>query len=203
MIWPELGPFLAASALLTLAPGPDNTFVVAMGLAHGRRSAIWTAMGMCAGNSIHTAVVAAGLAGMLYKWPVSLLFLKYAGAVYLCYLAVAMWRSTGPSAGRPVQTAPAVRLFRRGFLMNTLNPKVGLFFLAFLPTFVRGTEHVALQVVVLGAVFIAQAVVLFGLIGWFSGQLGARLKRNDRLALAMNRLTAILLVGLAIRLITA
>ncbi len=203
MTWPDWGPFLVASALLTLAPGPDNTFVVAMGLAHGRRSAIWTAMGMCAGNSFHTVVVALGLAGLLYKWPVTFLGLKVVGALYLGYLAVVMWRSGGPSAGRAVQSAPAVLLFRRGFLMNMLNPKVGLFFLAFLPTFVRGTDHVALQVVMLGAAFIVQAIVIFGLIGWFSGQLGAHLQKNTRIALILNRLTACLMIGLAIRLLTA
>ncbi|MDD5351370.1 MAG: LysE family translocator, partial [Chthoniobacteraceae bacterium] len=130
--------FLGASAALTLAPGPDITFVITQGISRGRKAAIVSALGMCSGVSVHTTAAALGISAALYASAAAFTFLKFAGAAYLLYLAwKALREPVGPrlSAGK-AEVQPAGILFRRGFMMNVVNPKVGLFFLAFLPQFV-------------------------------------------------------------------
>ena len=121
--------FLGASLALTIAPGPDNTFIVAQGISRGRKAAIVTALGMCSGISVHTTAAALGISALLYSSATAFQILKFAGAGYLLFLA---WRALkeqqillpqGATDGRTFRS-----LFRRGFVMNVINPKVALFF---------------------------------------------------------------------------
>lgn len=194
--------FLAASAALTLAPGPDNLFVIAQGISRGRRAALVTAWGMCSGITVHTLLAAAGISAIFYSSPMAFHAVKYAGAAYLLYLA---WRAIGPAgpgiAAGDHTGAPALGHFRRGFLMNVLNPKVALFFLAFLPQFVdRAAGRVGAQMVMLGLLFMAQAFVLFSAIAWFSGGIAERLSRDPRWPKYLSWLAAAILAALAVRL---
>lgn len=176
--------FLGASMALTIAPGPDNIFVITQGLARGRRAAILTAWGMCSGVTVHTLAAAAGISALFYSSALAFQVVKYAGAAYLLYLAWQVLREraqlTTPAA--PVANGPdGAALFRRGFIMNVLNPKVALFFLAFLPQFtVRGAGSIPGQMVVLGFIFMAQALVIFTIIGYFSGSVGGWIQRRPR-----------------------
>lgn len=193
--------FLGASVALTIAPGPDNLFVIARGISRGRRAALVTAWGMCSGITAHTLAAAAGISAIFYSSPTAFHAVKYAGAAYLLYLA---WRSVASAdrAGAPDTTAaPGEGHFRRGFLMNILNPKVALFFLAFLPQFVdRGAGHVGAQMALLGLLFMAQALVIFSAIAWFSGGLGDRLRRHPRWPRYLAWTSAAIFVALALRL---
>jgi len=196
--------FLGASMALTIAPGPDNIFIITQGLARGRRSAIVTAWGMCSGITVHTLAAAAGISALFYSSALAFQVVKYAGAAYLLYLAWQVLRERGPLAvrsGGTVAGPGGAALFRRGFIMNVLNPKVALFFLAFLPQFtVREAGSIPVQMVVLGLVFMAQALVIFTIIGFFSGSVGGWLQRRPKAGLYFNRLAGGIFALLGLRL---
>ncbi len=197
--------FLGASVALTVAPGPDNTFIIAQGISRGRKAAIITALGMCSGISIHTTAAALGISALLYSSATAFQAVKYAGAAYLLYLA---WKSLHEHSIALPQTnsSPGAFwvLFRRGFLMNVINPKVALFFLAFLPQFVvPGSAAAPVQMFFFGLLFMAQAVVVFSIIGWLSGSIGTLIQRKPRLARWFGWLTAGIFATLGIRLALA
>jgi threonine/homoserine/homoserine lactone efflux protein len=196
--------FLSASVLLTLAPGPDNIFVLTQGLTRGRRPAIVTALGMCSGISVHTTAAAFGVSAVFYSSVVAFNLVKYAGAAYLLYLAFRTLKDRSTVSLPQADQRPAAALFKRGFIMNVLNPKVAMFFLAFLPQFVNpAAGHVPLQMFVLGFIFMLQAVVIFSAIGYFSGAIGGCLLGKPRIARTFHWLTAGVFASLGIRLALA
>jgi len=197
--------FLGASVALTIAPGPDNTFVVAQGISRGRKAAIVTALGMCSGVSVHTTAAALGISALLYSSAAAFQVLKFAGAGYLLFLA---WKSLKEERILLPSSVSGERssrlLFRRGFVMNVINPKVALFFLAFLPQFVSpGSGTAAAQMFILGLLFMAQAVVVFSVIGWLSGSIGDAVVKRPRSARWFGRLSAVVFASLGIRLALA
>lgn len=199
--------FLAASALITVAPGPDNLMVLSVGISRGRGAGIGFGLGCALGCFVHTLWATLGIGAVVLASEPAFLTLKMAGAAYLVYIGIMAWRYAGkmavvdldPGAAEPL----AVHL-RRGFIANVVNPKVALFFIAFLPQFVdpaRGA--VWAQLLLLGAVFAAQTVVIFGTLGWFSGSVGARLQRQPAVAVWLDRCAGTLFIGLALHLATA
>ena len=193
--------FLGASAALTIAPGPDNIFVLTQGICRGRHAAIITALGMCSGVSVHTVAAAFGISALFYSSLLAFNLVKYAGAAYLLYLAYKTLSERSSLALGTPDSRSGAALFKRGFIMNVLNPKVALFFLAFLPQFVTPSAgHVPLQMLLLGAIFMLQAVIIFCLIGYFSGAIGARIMAHPELARYFDRLTAGVFASLGIRL---
>ncbi len=197
--------FLGASMALTIAPGPDNIFVVTQGLARGRRAAIVTAWGMCSGITVHTLAAAAGISALFCSSALAFQLVKYAGAAYLLYLAWKMVRENGAPAPAAAGDGPSLwGLFRRGFFMNVLNPKVALFFLAFLPQFtVRDAGNIPLQMVLLGLIFMAQGLVIFTIIGFFSGSVGGWIQRRPRAGRYFNWLAGGIFALLGLRLALA
>jgi threonine/homoserine/homoserine lactone efflux protein len=198
----NLALFVAASLAVIVAPGPDNVYVLTRGIAQGREVALASAWGMCSGLLFHTTLAAIGLSAILAQSAVAFSIVKYAGAAYLVYLGVRAFlsREEAPSA----EETPAVKLrsfFFRGLTMNLLNPKVAVFFLAFLPQFAdSAAEGVALRLMALGLIFALLSVIGFSAIALFSGILGDRLSRNPRFAAALQWLTGCVLVGLGVRL---
>lgn len=199
--------FLGASAAITLAPGPDNTFIVAQGISRGRKAAIVSALGMCSGISVHTTAAALGISAAVYACAPAFTILKYAGAAYLFFLT---YKTLREPAGTPSTAAGVARaaswgaLFWRGFMMNVVNPKVGLFFLAFLPPFIsQDAGNIALQMFWLGLLFMLQAVLIFGAIGYFSGSLGGVLLKRPNLAKYFSWLSAGVFASLGIKLALA
>ena len=189
---------------LTIAPGPDNIFVLTQGIARGKKPAIVTALGMCSGISVHTTAAAFGISAVFYSSVVAFNVVKFAGAAYLFYLAFRALRdhSAVKLANAAEGTYPS--LFKRGFIMNVLNPKVAMFFLAFLPQFVTPTAgYVAVQMLLLGAIFMIQAVVIFTLIGYFSGCIGSFILARPRVAKYFDWLTAGVFASLGVRLALA
>ncbi len=197
--------FLGASLALTIAPGPDNTFVIAQGISRGRKAAVTTALGMCSGISVHTTAAALGVSALLYSSAVAFMVLKYAGAAYLLYLAYKALNERVGAASSPVAHERGLWvLFRRGFIMNVVNPKVALFFLAFLPQFASPQSGgVALQMFLLGIVFMVQAVAVFTTIGLLSGSIGDAILKRPRFAAFFSWLTAGVFASLGIRLALA
>jgi len=176
---PTLGLFLAASAALVAVPGPAVLYIVARTVAHGRRAGLVSMLGIEAGALVHVAAAALGLSALVASSAAAFAVVKYAGAAYLIFLGVQALRRSGSTArgGGGAPTAPAARrLFRDGMLVNALNPKVAVFFLAFLPQFVDPDGgSVTLQVLVLGTCFIAVAALLDALWALLAAGLGRRL----------------------------
>jgi threonine/homoserine/homoserine lactone efflux protein len=202
----NLALFVAASLAVIVAPGPDNIYVLTRGIAQGRKVALASAWGMCSGLLFHTTLAAVGLSAILARSAGALSLVKYIGAAYLVYLGIRALLSReefSPSVEK-IFTVKLRNFFLQGLTMNLLNPKVAVFFMAFLPQFVSpsvGTAgSAALRLVALGLVFALLSVVIFSAIALFSGVVGDRLSRNPRFATALQWSTAFVLVGLGVRL---
>ena len=197
--------FLGASALLTLAPGPDILFVIAQGVSWGRRAAIETTLGLTSGIIVHTTAAALGLSAIFNTSALAFQTLKFAGAAYLLYMAWRALREHGRLAcDTPTARSAGLIHFRRCFLMNVLNPKVCLFFFVFLPQFVTPQAgHITAQLIMLGLIFMVQAIVIFGTVGIFAGSVGERLLRNPRVSKFMGYVSATVLGVLGLRLALA
>ncbi|MBL8405580.1 MAG: LysE family translocator [Dechloromonas sp.] len=201
----QLLPFIAASVLLTLAPGPDNLLVLGLGMARGRKQGVAFGLGCAAGCLNHTVLAALGVGALIVASDLAFGALRIAGGLYLVWLGVQAIRHAAPAGVAPL-SVPAdscARLFRRGLLANAINPKVVLFFLAFLPQFVEaGRGDAAWQIVQLGVVFTLQAAVVFALIGVFAGALGERLARRPGFSVWLERVAGGIFLLLGLRLLS-
>ena len=195
--------FVAASLAVIVAPGPDNVYVLTRGIAQGREVALASAWGMCSGLLFHTTLAAIGLSAILAQSALAFSVVKYAGTAYLIYLGFRALLSKEefiPSA-EVVPVANLRSFFLRGLTMNLLNPKVAVFFLAFLPQFASpATDGATLRLLALGLVFALLSVVVFSALALFSGILGERLNNNPRLVNALHWMTGCVLIGLGVRL---
>jgi threonine/homoserine/homoserine lactone efflux protein len=196
--------FVAASLAVIIAPGPDNVYVLTRGLAQGREVALASAWGMCSGLLFHTTLAALGLSAILARSAVAFSVVKYAGAVYLMYLGMRALLSKEEASPREEEPTMGLQsFFMRGLIMNLLNPKVAVFFLAFLPQFAEpaeGSGGVTLQLLALGLTFALLSVLVFSAIALFASILGDRVSRNPRFARVLRWLTGCVLVGLGVRL---
>jgi len=203
----QAGSFLAVAVAVTLAPGPDNLMILSLGLARGRRAGLAFGLGCALGCLSHTALAALGVGALIAASPTAFLALQIVGGIYLVWLGLGAWRSRTPPAPTILSSSgpkPSVwPLFRRGLVANAINPKVVLFFLAFLPQFVvvGRADSEAMQMATLGGLFTLQAVVLFGLIGWFSGMIGQGLGRIPGAARRLEQVAGTIFIGLGLRLI--
>lgn len=200
-----LATFALASLLLALAPGPDNLFVLTQSALGGRLAGLAVTLGLCTGLLVHTTAVACGVAAIFQVSALAFTLLKLVGAGYLVYLAWQAWRAPAASWQGGERPAGSLgKLYRRGILMNVTNPKVSIFFLAFLPQFadpIRGPLW--LQIGQLGAVFIVATILVFGGVACLAGSLGEWLGRSPRVQQIMNRLAGTVFLGLALKLATA
>ncbi|NLD69165.1 MAG: LysE family translocator [Limnobacter sp.] len=197
-----LSAFFVVAVLLALSPGPDNVFVLMQSALHGRAAGIRVVLGLCTGLLVHTMAVAAGLAALFAASDLAFRTLKVAGALYLLWLAWQVLRApTDAPPGTTVSTLGGWALYRRGVIMNLTNPKVSIFFLAFLPQFAdpaRGA--LAGQIVLLGLAFIVATLLVFGGIAWFAGIVGGVLRRSQRVRRLLNLAAGGVFVALAARL---
>jgi threonine/homoserine/homoserine lactone efflux protein len=194
--------FFSTSILLALAPGPDNLFVLVQAAQRGKLAGLAVTLGLCTGLLVHTAAVALGLAAVVKASALAFNLLKYIGAVYLLYLAAEVfWGGSDNGGGPRAVDLPLARLYRRGIIMNVTNPKVSIFFLAFLPQF--ADPHygpLVPQIIVLGGLFIIATIIIFGGISLLAGAWGERFRRSDRARRVLKWLTGGVFVGLAIKL---
>jgi threonine/homoserine/homoserine lactone efflux protein len=175
MVDPAVLPaFLLATTLVVVAPGPDNAYIAAVAVAQGGRSGVLSAVGMAWGMVVHVTVAALGLSVLLRSTPWALEGIRVLGAGYLCWLAWSALRTRAdPAARRQSRTAAPVVL-RRAVLTNLTNPKVVLFFAAFLPQFVRrGHGSVTGQLLALGLIFLVVGLISDSVIGLLLGRLAA------------------------------
>ncbi|MFG6447840.1 LysE family translocator [Roseateles sp. BYS180W] len=200
----QLLAFLGVALLITASPGPDNLMVLGLGLAQGRRAGVVFGLGCALGCLSHTLLAVLGVGALVAASPLAFAGLRGAGGLYLVYLGVQALRHA--AAVRLEEGAasaqPLGRLFAKGLLANALNPKVLVFFLAFLPQFVRPAQgEVALQLGLLGLIFTAQAALLFGTLGWCAGGLGARLARWPQAGVWLDRTAGLIFIALGARLL--
>ncbi len=197
--------FFGASVALGFAPGPDNIFVLTQSMLQGRLAGIFVTLGLATGLIFHTSAVAIGVAAIFATSLVAFNILKAAGAAYLLYLAWGAFRAGSTEVTKRIgEDVNYLKLYRRGIIMNMTNPKVAIFFLAFLPQFADPTQgSMTGQFFFLGAIFILATLVVFGSIAWFSGYLAERLMGSPRAQKMLNRIAGIIFAGLAFKLITA
>ena len=189
--------FGAASLALIAVPGPSVVYIVMRGIGQGRRAGIVSMLGIETGALVHVAGAALGLSALLASSATAFTAIKYAGAAYLVYLGVRKWRERSGDEVPDSEPASGSRLFLEGVIVNALNPKTALFFLAFLPQFVdpaRGA--VALQALVLGAVFVVLAVLSDSVYALAAGSLGDRWRSSARHRRRMSRTQGGVYVGL-------
>ena len=198
---PDIALFLVASALLTIAPGPDIVYVLTRGVSQGPRAGVAAALGFAAGCIFHTVLAAVGVAALIRSSQLAFDLVRYAGAAYLVWIGIQALRHRsafsieGASDSRALAT-----IFRQSVVGNVLNPKVTLFFLAFLPQFVNTQAGgVAWQMALLGAIFMVQTAIIFGAVALFSGWLGAWIRRKPAIGERLNLFAGLTFIALGVR----
>lgn len=196
--------FFGASVMLALAPGPDNIFVLTQSAMNGRVAGLFVTLGLCTGLLFHTTAVALGVAAIFQTSELAFTLLKFAGAGYLLYLAYKAFR-VGSSKIEGERTEASLKsLYLRGLIMNITNPKVAIFFLAFLPQFAKPEFGPLIpQLMILGAVMALSTILVFGSVALGAGSLGDWLKARPSAQIWINRVAGLVFVGLAAKLITA
>jgi threonine/homoserine/homoserine lactone efflux protein len=199
--------FIGFSVLLILAPGPDIIFTITQGISKGKRAGVMTGFGFASGNLVHTTAAALGISVIFKTSVVAFTVFKILGALYLFYLAFKILRSNSSIISINKDTEEKkeesnLRLVSRGFILNLLNPKVALFFLAFLQQFISAADgNVVLQTVILGGTFILLVVIIFGLCGFFAGYVGGWITKRPGFNRGMGYAAVAIYVGLAVKLL--
>lgn len=197
----QLLPFLTASILLTLSPGPDIIYVLVQGMTNGRKHGIVTSLGLVTGIIIHTSLVAFGVSAVIQESPTLFFAIKLLGAIYLFYLAYKVYSGEANieiSSGNGNKKG-LFSLYRRGLLMNVLNPKVAIFFLAFFPGFLWEPEaNTVLQFYILGILFMVQALLIFSLIAILSSRIFGYLKTHPGAGVVFKWVQVVVFLGIGI-----
>lgn len=198
----ELLAFLTASVLLTVSPGPDIIYVLVQGMTRGRKYGVMTALGLVTGILIHTSLVAFGISALIRQSETIFLTIKMLGAAYLLYLAYQVYRGEdriqAETEGK-VNSKGLWSLFKTGFWMNVLNPKVAIFFVAFFPGFLWDPEgNTVLQFYILGGVFMIQAFLIFSTVALLAGKISAYLQDHPHSGKIFKWLQVSVFVGIAL-----
>ena len=194
--------FIGVSWALIIAPGPDMIYVITRGVTQGRKAGMLSAIGVICGILVHTIAAALGLTLILQTSALAFMLVKYLGAIYLIYLGIKAWREKSTfSLSASNSNVSFRKIFWQGVLSNVLNPKIAIFFLAFLPQFVnRGSSQVTLQMVLLGLTFACFGLCFLLAVGYSSGTIGGWLTRRPQVGQFLQRFAAGILIALGIRL---
>ena len=193
--------FVLASSVLAISPGPDNIFVLTQSIVNGKKQGFATVFGLMTGCIIHTSLVAFGVSAIIKNNENIFLLLKVFGASYLLYLAYKVYQSDAEISFSTdnVQKKSEIQLFKTGFLMNVLNPKVTIFFLAFFPQFLFSKDlSVVLQFYILGFIFILVSFVIFGSIAFLGGKISTYIQQNKQIGLVLKWAQIFVFVGIAL-----
>jgi len=202
----NFGFFLAAGILLNLTPGPDTAYILGRSIAQGRQAGIASALGICVGTIFHTCAAALGLSAILATSALAFGVIKLLGGAYLVFLGVKLILDRSGHLHLPgnFRRHTITAAFRQGILTNVLNPKVALFFLAFLPQFIDAESSTkVLAFLALGLTFVTTGTIWVLILAWFASAFTERLRGNERFGRFLNRATGALFVFLGMRLVTA
>jgi threonine/homoserine/homoserine lactone efflux protein len=192
--------FLVAALVLLLTPGPAVLYIVARSADQGRRAGLASVFGVAVGTLVHVVAAALGMSAVLTSSAVAFSFVKYLGAGYLIYLGIRRLLSEEkPSEAKTFRRQALRDIFTQGVIVNALNPKLALFFLAFLPQFVNVSRgSVALQMLFLGGLLIAMGILSDSIFALLAGTLGKRLKQNQRMLGVQRYITGSIYIALGI-----
>ncbi len=193
--------FSIATFALALSPGPDNIFVLIQSISNGRKFGLAVVVGLMTGCLVHTTLLAFGVSAVIKDNPIIFTVIKIFGAVYLLYLAISVYRADDSISieTENKQVNSLSTLFRQGFIMNVLNPKVTIFFLAFFPGFLFSDSiSTIIQFYVLGLLFIIISSIVFGSIALLSGSISDFLVGNKRTGFVLKWVQIIVFIGIAI-----
>jgi threonine/homoserine/homoserine lactone efflux protein len=193
--------FIIATAVLAISPGPDNIFVLTQSIVNGKKFGLATVLGLMTGCIIHTTLVAFGVSAIIKQSDNIFFIIKLFGAGYLLYLAYQVFKSDAEisfSTENVVQKT-TLELFKKGFLMNVLNPKVTIFFLAFFPQFLFSKSlSKVIQFYILGLLFIIVSFIIFGAIAILGGKISEYLSKNKNIGLYLKWAQIVVFVAIAI-----
>ena len=179
--------YLAAVLLVVLSPGPDNILAISRGLSQGRTAAALTSLGAGLGIMVHTVAAALGLTVLISASPAAFWAVKIAGAAYLLWLGFKALRSRNLISFAPTAKQSLRTVFATGLLSNVLNPKPGLFVLAFIPQFISDARgSVSVQMLVFGAIFAVLTALVFSILGCYAARLSQWLSRRPRVTSGLN-----------------
>ncbi|MCL6218047.1 LysE family translocator [Zunongwangia pacifica] len=197
----QLLPFLTATILLTLTPGPDIIYVLVQGMANGKKHAIVTALGLVSGVVVHTTLVAFGVSAVIKQSETIFVIIKCLGAAYLFYLAYNVFKSDPDIAfsAEGIKQKSLFGLYRQGFIMNVLNPKVTIFFLALFPGFLWDPEgNTVLQFYILGLIFMFQALLIFSLVAILAGNISKYLQKHRKSGVVLKWIQIFAFIGIGV-----
>lgn len=193
--------FVLSVSALAISPGPDNIFVLMQSVVHGKKYGLATVAGLMTGCIIHTTLVAFGVSVIIQENPSIFLGIKILGAVYLLFLAYKVFKSPADisMSSDNIQKKTPAQLFRVGFLMNVLNPKVTIFFLALFPGFLFSeTLSSVIQFYVLGGLFILTSFMIFSSIALLGGTISKKIQNNQNIGVWLKWLQIVVFVGIAV-----
>ena len=186
--------------LLTIMPGPDIIYVLVQSVTNGKKYGIVTALGLVSGILIHTTLVAFGVSAVIKQSDSIFFGIKLFGAVYLLFLAYQTYNSTEELLLNAKEEKKSfIKLFKQGFIMNVLNPKVSIFFLAFFPGFLfSSSQSTILQFYILGILFMLQALLIFSMVSILSGSFASYLKNHPTFNSKIKWFKILVFLGIAI-----
>jgi RhtB (resistance to homoserine/threonine) family protein len=202
----DFGLFLAAGFLLNLSPGPDTLYILGRSVAQGRESGVASALGISVGSIFHKCAAALGLSAILATSAQAFAAIKLFGGAYLVFLGIKMILDRRRELALPsnFRRRTTLAAFRQGVLTNVLNPKVALFFLAFLPQFIDPASNMKIAAfMILGLTFVTTGTIWCLVLAWFASSFGKRLRNNETVAQWLNRSAGAIFVFLGLRLATA
>ena len=202
----DFGLFLAAGILLNLTPGPDTAYILGRSIAQGREAGIASALGICVGSIFHSCAAALGLSAILAISAVAFAAIKLLGGAYLFFVGIKMLLDRRRQLSLPsnFRRRTTIAAFRQGVFTNVLNPKVALFFLAFLPQFIDPASNMKVfAFLMLGLTFVTTGTIWCLILAWFASAFSERLRTNETIGQWLNRAAGALFVFLGLRLATA
>lgn len=198
--------FIIATSVLAVSPGPDNIYVLMQSIVNGRTYGLATVAGLISGCLVHTTLVAFGVSAIIKESDTLFFIIKLLGALYLLFLAFKVYKSSAELSlnSENIPKKSVSQLFKQGFIMNVLNPKVSIFFLAFFPGFLFSeTLSSVVQFYTLGLLFMLVSAIIFSTIAILAGSISEVLKQNKRIGLYLKWLQIIVFVGIAILIFTS
>lgn len=198
-MWEQLLSFSFFTMLLALSPGPDNIYVLTQSLVNGSKSGLATTAGLISGCIVHTTLLAFGVSALIAASEMAIMVIKVIGAIYLIYLAFKVFKSSGNidlSGNAPRKSY--LELYKTGVIMNLINPKVLLFFLAFFPSFLWNPDGSTVgQFYILGITFMAVSFLIFGGLALLAGSISSYMLQHRNTGQILKWLQILVFLGIA------
>ena len=198
--------FIIAGIILNLTPGADTMYILTRSISQGRKAGIYSVFGITTGGLIHTTFASLGLSIVLAKSATAFVIVKYLGVAYLIYLGIKMLidkKNSFDTSSKKTEQVNLIKIYRQGVITNVLNPKVALFFLAFLPQFINPDYATgSLPFMILGVTFMTTGTIWCLFLAYAASMITNTLRENDKIGLIMQKISGLIFIGLGIKLLT-